>query len=104
MAKSDEYFDKAKASSKGKEETGTRRRSSHRSSNVADWATCDSGLLQTAIASIAGMGGAVRLGYTRDGGAYSIGIYGDGDPFTEYLSPNDDLDEFLRGLIRDYGK
>jgi len=104
MAKSDEYYDKKAQSNKSKEAEGVRRRSSSKSGTPADWQGCNAELLQRAIAAIAGMGGAVRLGYTRDGGAYAIGVYGDGDPFTEYLSPNDDVDEFLKGLISDYGK
>lgn len=79
-----------------------RRANSTGSGNVADWATVDGTLLCSAVAAIARSGGAVRLGYTRDGGAYAVGIYGDGDPFTEYVSPNEDMSEWLKGLIEDY--
>jgi hypothetical protein len=70
----------------------------------ADWEGVSGELLTKAIAAVAGMGGALRLGYTRDGGAYAIGVYGDGDPFTEYVKPDDDMDTYLRELIEDYGK
>jgi hypothetical protein len=42
------------------------------------------------------------LGYSRDGGAYAIGFYGDGEPFTEFIAPTEDVDEYLRGVIDDY--
>jgi hypothetical protein len=48
------------------------------------------------------MGGALRLGYTKDGGAYAVGIYGDGTPFTEYIPPSDSVEDYLRGVIEDY--
>jgi len=81
-----------------------RKRRTNRSvnGNVADWAAVDGELLAKAVAAVARDGGALRLGYTRDGGAYAVGVYGDGDPFTEYVPPNDDIAEYLRGLIDDY--
>lgn len=72
--------------------------------NVADWAGVDGDLLKRAAAAVSRDGGAIRIGYTRDGGAYAVGIYGDGDPFTEYVPPSDDINEYLQGLIDDYGK
>jgi hypothetical protein len=76
----------------------------HKGSTTADWAGCDPTTLMGAVAAVSRDNGAIRLGYTRDGGAYAIGIYGDGEPFTEYVRPGEDIDEYLRGLIRDYGK
>lgn len=73
-------------------------------SGAADWESVDGTLLTKAVAAVARMGGALRLGYTRDGGAYAIGVYGDGDPFTEYVKPDDDMDSYLKELIEDYGK
>lgn len=62
----------------------------------ADWGSVDASLLRRAIAAASGAGGALRFGYTQDGGAYALGIYGDGDtPYTEYLRPQDDVDAFL---------
>ena len=68
----------------------------------ADWQGVDAELLLQVVACVSMHGGAIRLGYTRDGGAFAIGIYGDGEPFTEYVSPNDDMNEYLRGLRDDY--
>lgn len=59
--------------------------------------------LQYAITAVAQKGGALRFGYTRDGGAYAIGIYGDGDPYTEYVSPQEDMHEHLGGIAADFG-
>ena len=68
----------------------------------ANWGVPNAGLIQQLIINIAEDGGACRFGYTRDGGAYSVGIYGDGDPFTEYCGANEDVDAWLDGFISDY--
>lgn len=89
---------------RGKQMEAKKRRVNGRGNGqVADWSSCNGELLAKAVASIAKHGGALRLGYTRDGGAYAVGFYGDGDPFTEYITPSDDIDEFLKGVIEDYG-
>ena len=94
-----------KESNKAAAQTKRKRRtSSGNNGNTADWTGASGELLKAAIAAIARRGGALRLGYTRDGGAYAIGIYGDGEPFTEYVPPSDDIDEYLQGVIDDYGK
>lgn len=94
-----------KENRKAAAEQKRRRRTNISSSNgAADWEVVDGVLLAKAIACVAAMGGALRLGYTRDGGAYAIGIYGDGDPFTEYVPPDGDIEGHLKGLIEDYGK
>jgi len=46
-------------------------------------------------------GGAVRIGATRDGGAWAIGIYGFGEPFTEYCGGDEDFAQFCAGLHGD---
>lgn len=80
---------------KGAKDGSKRRR---KSDDVADWGGADGDLLRRTVAAIALTGGAVRFGYTTDGGAYSIGIYGDGEPYTEYVRPAEDIDEYLRDL------
>lgn len=90
--------DKRRAS----EETKRRRSNKGTSHGTADWETADGALVLRLVACLARHGGAIRLGYTRDGGAYAIGIYGDGDPFTEYVPPSDDINETLKGMIEDY--
>ncbi len=75
------------------------RRYSKRSPEPADWGRVDAGILRSLVAVVAQTGCAIRLGYTRDGGAYALGIYGDGEPYTIYISPRDDLQEELVQLI-----
>lgn len=66
---------------------------------IADWASCDAPLLLEAIAAVAYRGGALRFGYSRDGGAYAIGVYLSDDRFTVYVRPSEDINEYLRTLI-----
>jgi len=76
----------------------SKRRQGVQNGQIADWASVDGELLRGVIATVAYQGGALRFGYTRDGGAYAIGILGDGEPYTEYVKPNEDINEYLRGL------
>lgn len=66
---------------------------------VADYESASAELLKRAIVAAANTGGALRFGYTSDSGAYAIGIYGDGTPYTEYISPAQDLDITLALVI-----
>lgn len=95
MARQD-YADKRDAK---KPNATSSRRVQRNAGDVADWEGANPTLLLRAIALVAIAGGALRLGYTRDGGAYSIGIYGDGEPYTEYVRPNEDIDAYLAALI-----
>jgi len=61
-------------------------------------------LLQHVIATVAHTGGALRLGYTRDGGAYAVGIYGDGEPYTEYIRPSEDINRYLAEVAVDFSR
>lgn len=70
--------------------------------SIADWGGASAELIRRAIETITSDGGAVRFGYSRDGGAYSLGVYGDGKPFTEFLPGAQDVDEWLAGFIVDY--
>jgi len=104
MAYSDRELEKRDRARTKKQEMHRKRRENTSQDGIADWTGADGDALKAAIAAISAIGGALRLGYTRDGGAYAIGIYGDGDPFTEYVSPRDDIDEHLRGIADDYKK
>jgi hypothetical protein len=66
--------------------------------DVADWGTITPKVLVDLVQTVARLSGAVRLGYTRDGGAYSVGIYLDDDRETFYCKPSDDLDRFVSEL------
>lgn len=78
------------------------RRQNRGEGSVADWRSVDADLLSRAIAAVASHGFAIRFGYTRDFGAYAIGILGDGEPFTEYIRPTEDIDVYIAGLASDY--
>ena len=71
---------------------GTSRGIRRGQGGTADWAGADAIALRDAICAAAIVGGALRFGYSRDGGAYAIGIYGDGEPYTEFVKPVEDID------------
>jgi len=68
-------------------------------SSVADWANASTTLVHALVCVVGVAGGAVRFGYTRDGGAYSIGLYLGDDSKTYYCNEADGIDEQLRFLI-----
>lgn len=85
----------ARSRSGGRTEAESRRfrRGNRQAANYAD---VDAELLKAAIVAAAETGGALRFGYSSDGGAYAVGIYGDGTPYTEFCRPSEGLDGFLR--------
>lgn len=80
----------------------TKQRIRQREIQEADWSAADGQLLHQLIIVIARMGGAVRFGHSRDGGAFSIGIYGDGEPYTEYVGGGGDINHHLQSFIETY--
>jgi len=85
-------------------EAKDRRRGSKRpaSGEMADWGSAEAELLRKAIELVCKSQGAIRFGYTRDGGAYAVGIYENGESITEYVKPSEDIDEYLRSIVRDF--
>lgn len=79
-----------------------RRRRNGGDGQQADWALANPLALQTLIAAVTAQGGAVRFGYSRDGGAYSLGILGDGDPYTEWIRPHEDVNAVLAEITRSW--
>ena len=79
--------------------SGTSRGLRGKARGVADWCSANAELVVCAIERASITGGALRFGYSRDGGAYAVGIYGDGEPYTEFLKPGEDMDEFLQSII-----
>jgi hypothetical protein len=85
--------------SKNRQTSGRTFRPSVEISVTADWGRVDAEQLRATIDVMTQTGGALRCGVTRDGGAYSLGIYGDGpEPYTVYVRPNEDLTEILAEL------
>jgi len=67
-----------------------------RSKRAASVGTCDLRTqdwvaIAALIVAFAENGGAVRIGYTRDGGALALGCYLDEDYATEYVRPSEDF-------------
>ena len=68
----------------------------------ADWGDAKPDLLARAIRLVTGDGDAIMFGLTSDGGAFVTNIYHSGRANKEYIPGNDNIDEFLEGIIRDY--
>jgi len=71
------------------------RKKNRGNTEVADWESCDSKKLQALIAVVAFHHGTVTFGYTRDGGAFYISYYIDGDSEKIYPRPSEDIDARL---------
>lgn len=85
--------------SKSRQTSGRTFRPSVEVTVTADWSRVDAEQLRSTIDVMTQTGGALRCGVTRDGGAYSLGIYGDGpEPYTVYVRPNEDMTEILAEL------
>lgn len=78
-----------------------RRRVKQRGGEQADWATANPQLVVHAIAAAARAGAALRFGYSRDGGAYAIGVYDGDDKYTLWVKPGEpaELDITLQDII-----
>lgn len=73
-----------------------------RGDETADWGGVDADQLRRTVAAVTRTGDAIRLGYTRDGGAYSIALLHQGENNTEYVGPSEDIDGHLKGIEDDY--
>jgi len=99
MSKSDEQIQREssrKLAAEARKKLPEAKRAGH---GTADWANADAALVHGLVCSVAVAGGAVRFGYTRDGGAYSIGLYLGDDSKTYYCNEQDGINEELRELI-----
>jgi len=68
----------------------------------ANWTDAHSELVVRAISAVAAVGGALRFGYTTDGGAFAVGVLGDGEPYTDFVRPTEDINLYLIGLAEDF--
>lgn len=75
-----------------------------RGGEVADWRNADPEMVLQLVCVVGVTGGAVRFGYTRDGGAYSIGIYAGSDSKTYYCNEADGINDQLRELANWFEK
>lgn len=74
---------------------GSRNRSTGSSKGNADWGSVDPSTILELIGKVTSRGGAIRFGYTRDGGAYALGLYYGAESKTVYCRPGEDLDAFI---------
>lgn len=69
-----------------------------RSRTVADIGEIDPAILLACVQAITNRDGALRIGLSRDGGAFSFGIYHEGAHNTEYVPGTEDVNAYLREL------
>jgi len=69
---------------------------------VADWTGVPADKIREAIAAAASAGGAIRFGYTGDGGAYAVGLYANGEHSTEFFTPSEDMEAALEDIRQSY--
>jgi len=81
---------------------GRIRRQRVEARGVCDYAEMDPAAILRVLCAITARGCAVQFGYTRDGGAYAIRIVGDGEPYTEFIKPTEDVGLALSGLAEDF--
>ena len=91
---------------------GKVRRDGVNGSRLADWRkrvamqasfiNANAALMLAAVHYMAEAGGAIRFGKTRDGGAIAIGLYDGDEKRTEYLAPEDDIDQLMIELLELY--
>ena len=85
-------------SSKGKPRGQSRRKSNNGAAATYQLTLHSWALIQSLIALVANEGGAVRVGFTRDGGALAIGLYTGDEYGTEYVRPSEDETEAFREI------
>jgi len=69
------------------------------SAGSVNWAEFGWGDVIAATETLCGAGGALRIGTTRDGGAWALGVYLGTDYATEYIRPTEDFSEAVREII-----
>lgn len=76
------------------------RQSNRGNSDPADYAVLDSEILAELIEAFTRTGGVVGFGYTRDGGAYYISYFADGERDAIYIRPTEDVEARLVDEIK----
>lgn len=89
-------------STEDKRKLREQRRANRGAGAVADWTSCDGGLLRSLVAAVSESGFALMLGFTRDRGAYTIRVVGDEDAEPVYVRSTEEVDTALQGLLYIY--
>ncbi len=77
-----------------------KQRKKNRGNDVTtDWEQVDSTLIVRLIATVANIKGTTTFGYTRDGGAYYINYYVNGESDKVYIRPTEDVDSAIEAEI-----
>jgi len=103
MSKSDEQIERESRSKQAREARKSLPPTTRHGGGVADWANANADLLLQLVCKVGVEGGAVRYGYTRDGGAYSVGIYLGSDSKTYYCNDAEGINEQLKELLEYFG-
>lgn len=76
-----------------------RRRGKRGSGQPVDWTSVSSDIIAGLVIAVTSQGGAVRFGLSRDGTALAVGLLGDGEPYTEWFRPSDDIEAGLLEMV-----
>lgn len=98
MSKSDEQIERESNKRQARDANKGLPPTARRGAGTADWEGADPKQLLRLVCSVGVQGGAVRYGYTRDGGAYSVGIYMGEHSKTYYCNEKDGINELLQEL------
>lgn len=93
--------DKAERSKPGQPKRGFLSGQMDTGSTSFDWGSVNGGRLSEIVQLVTARGGAIRLGYSRDGNAGSVGVYYGDERDTLYIRPNGDVEETFR-IIQEY--
>lgn len=95
MGRSDEELNRRDTKRAKAKEARSRRAAQ---SGAADYANIDWLPVVALVEALSAASGAVRLGYTRDGGSYAIGCYQGEDYATEYVRPAEDWEQAITDI------
>lgn len=84
------------------EQRRAERRRARGQTSTCDWASVEPDRIVAIICAIASQNGLCSFGYTRDGGAYTLTAILDGERYTDYCRPTEDVNAFLANLCEDY--
>src|SRR5512134_240421 len=73
------------------------------SQGAADWAAFDWLRTVALVRALVSRGGCLRIGQTRDGGAWALGVYLENDYATEYIRPSEDFSGALAEIAEAWG-
>ncbi len=78
------------------------RKNGRGNSESADWGDCDESDILQLIAVVTGLGGTITFGYTRDGGAYYLSYFMDGEALKVFIRPTEDVELAIKSEIDEW--